>query len=463
MNRHELEIYLEFYRRKQFHLIPIGSYPDGSYFYMTEKQIRALELLTDDETTQIGYGGSARSGKTIIEATCIIFECLIYPDIGWGLCRKELTTLKRTTLLTLFKQTAFYGLKDKIDYNYNQQLNKITFSNNSDIFLIDTKFNPSDPLNTRFGGLELTKSAIDESNETEEDVVNKVFERTGWRNNEKHGLKRKMFECFNPAKNHIYTRYYLPFRDFKETEFRKFIQALPGDNPNPAVKEWMDDLIKNGDKPTIERQIKGNFEYDDDPLTMIEFDKIMDLWTNSGVPGGIKVITADIAFEGSDLFVVGYWEGLRLRKIWTMPKSDGADVLNLITKVSQDYQVPQSNIIYDADGVGGFIKGFLRTAIPFKNGSKAYNRENYYNLKTQCEFKMAESINNGDVFIECNDHKQAIIKELEQLKKRITEPDKPLRTIAKEDIKKYIGHSPDFMDMIKMRWLLEVRKVARVG
>ena len=463
MERHELEIYLEFYRRKQFQLIPIGEYADGSYFYMTEKQIQALILLTDDFTSQIGYGGSARSGKTIIEATAIIFECLIYPDIAWGLCRKELTTLKRTALLTLFKQCSFYGLEDKIDYNYNQQLNKITFSNKSDIFLIDTKFNPSDPLNTRFGGLELTKGAIDESNETDLLVVNKIFERTGWRNNDKYNIKRKLFECFNPAKNHVYSRYYIPFVENKENDFKRFIRALPGDNPNPAVQEWIEDIVKTGDKVTIERQVKGNFEYDDDPMTMIQYDKILDLWTNTGVQRGIKCITADIAFEGSDLFVVGYWEGLILKKIKTMAKSDGKDVLDLIGSMAKDYQVPQSNIIYDADGVGGFIKGFLRTAIQFKNGSKPYNRENYANLKTQCEFKMAESINNGEVWIQDEEFRDKIIQELEQLKKKPTEPDQPLRTIKKDEIKQWLSHSPDFMDMIKMRWLLQIRKVARVG
>ena len=176
MNKHEFEIYVELYKRGQFDKIPIGSYSDGSYFYCTKKQIRALELIADDVTTQIGYGGSARSGKTIIEATAIIFDCSAYAGIAWGLARKELTTLKRTALLTLFKQLSFYGFKKDIDYNYNQQLNKITFSNSSDVFLIDTAYQPSDPLHTRYGGFELTRSAVDESNETQKEIIDKIYE-----------------------------------------------------------------------------------------------------------------------------------------------------------------------------------------------------------------------------------------------------------------------------------------------
>ena len=59
---------------------------------------------------------------------------------------KELKNLKRTTLLTLFKVFDECGLEKDRDFNYNQQDQKITFSNKSQIFLIDTAYQPSDPL-----------------------------------------------------------------------------------------------------------------------------------------------------------------------------------------------------------------------------------------------------------------------------------------------------------------------------
>jgi hypothetical protein len=226
---------------------------------MTSKQIRAIELLNDNITTNVGYGGSARSGKSIIECTAIIFDCFAYPDIAWGLARKELTTLKRTVLITLFNQLRFFGKSEK-DYKYNQQSNKITFNNKSNIFLIDTAFKPSDPLNTRFGGFELTRSAIDESNETEQSVIFKLFERTGWRNNDRYKLKRKQFECFNPAKNHVYSRYY-------SLDFDYF------DNINMKNSYWAGFIAADGsirkDNKTLEislnfkdKDILDNFKYD---------------------------------------------------------------------------------------------------------------------------------------------------------------------------------------------------------
>ena len=140
MDRYELEIYIELYKRGEYSKIPITSKANGYYSFPTSKQVKALELLNDQTTTYIGYGGAARSGKSILESLAITFDCLAYDGVGWGLARKELTTLKRTVLLTLFKTFDFLGLKSDKDYNYNQQLNKIIFPNGSEIFLIDTAY-----------------------------------------------------------------------------------------------------------------------------------------------------------------------------------------------------------------------------------------------------------------------------------------------------------------------------------
>ncbi|MDE5421129.1 hypothetical protein L3073_02790 [Ancylomarina sp. DW003] len=50
------------------------------------------------------------------------------------------------------------------------------------------------------------------------------------------------------------------------------------------------------------------------------------------------------------------------------------------------YKVPQSKIVYDDDGAGYFIDGFIKNARTFKNGAKARKGENYANLKTQMYF-----------------------------------------------------------------------------
>ncbi len=473
MNRHELDIYLELYKRKAYENIPIGAYSSGDYFYCTYKQIRTLELLSDKTTTSIGYGGSARSGKTIIEVIAMTFDCLVYDGIAWGLARKELTTLKRTALLTLFKQLFFYGLEQDIHYNYNQQLNKITFKNGSEIFLIDTAYKPSDPLNTRFGGFELTRCAIDESNETAQEVIDKLFERTGWRLNEKHGLKRKVFECFNPAKNHVYSRFYKPFVNACETAFRKFVLALPSDNPNPAVIEWIKDMLADNKIPeaTKQRQIYGNFEYDDNPNSLFDYDSILDSFTNSFVKKtGIKYLSADIAYLGSDLFVIGIWDGLVLEKVIAIEKIDETLIGQKIEELRILHKVKSTNVIYDADGLRKFVKqsaltGLLKLAIPFVNNSQPLKVEGkieqYKNLKAQCYFKLSEMITLGLIYIEDQKYRDQIISDLESINRLPITDDGKLALERKVDLKERIGRSPDFSDMMMFRMWFEIKGIQK--
>jgi len=468
MTSHEFEIYIELYKRKQYAHIPIGIYPDGNYFYMTSKQILTLELLNDENTTDIGYGGSARSGKSIIECTAIIFDCFSYPDIAWGLARKELSTLKRTVLLTLFKQFEFYSVVDakqnkcaKFTYNYNQELNKISFNNKSDVFLIDTAYKPSDPLNTRFGGFELTRSAIDESNETELSVVYKLFERTGWRNNDKYNLKRKQFECFNPAKNHVYNRYYIPFKEGNESDHKRFIQALPADNPHPSVKEWIDDLVKTGDQITIQRQILGNFDYDDDPSALCGWDAICDIFTNDHVIGGQKYISADLAMQGRDKFIAGYWEGNRCTVAIDKGKSTGKSIELDLKELKDSKGVGNSNIVADSDGLGAYLESYINNIKTFHGNATPKNKKEFNNLKSECAFKLAELINNREIKIICSQFQQEEIKkEISACLKRdnLDNDEQKKKLISKDKMKESLGHSPDYLDMLLMKMIFEVKK-----
>lgn len=454
---HELDIYIELYKRGEYSSIPLGKFQDGTYFYPTKKQVEALELLNNQETSFVGYGGSARSGKSLIECTAVIFDCLAYDGIGWGLARKELTTLKRTVLLTLFKQFEFYGIAEK-DYNYNQQLNRIDFRNQSTVFLIDTAYKPSDPLNTRFGGFELTRCAIDESNETNEDVIIKLYERTGWRKNDTYNLKRKVFECFNPAKNHVYRRYYKPFKDGLQTMYSRFIAALPSDNPHPSVKEWIDDIIKTGDKVTIERQVHGNFEYDDDPSALIDTDAIADYFNADHVKAdGDKYITIDVARKGKDNTVFRVWHGWKCIYRYHIDKSGLMEVVNQGKRLAQKYNIPMSRVIADEDGVGGGVVDFMRCK-GFVNNSRALNDENFNNLKSQCGYKMAAKIMKREVGeIASNSAVISITtEEMEQVKQKDIDKDGKVALVSKDVVKQMIGRSPDEWDSIMMRYWFEL-------
>lgn len=432
-------------------------------FNPNPKQFKAWEYLNDNKTTEIGYGGAASGGKSYLGCFWLIAMCEAYPDTGWLIGRKELVNLKRTTLLTFFKVCSDFDLKPDVYYKFNQQTNIIDWHNGSQLFLFDLGYKPSDPLYTRLGGLELTGGFVDESNEVQAKAITTLSTRLGRRKNKEYKLLPKLLEGFNPDKGHVYIRYYKPFRANQLPKHRKFIQALPTDNPY-TTKEYLDQL-RNADKVTRERLLLGNFEYDDDPTALIDYEAIIDLYTNS-IDEGERFITADIARYGSDKTVITIWYGLIIHKVYTY-EQQGIDVTaEKIKELSQQYTVPYSRILVDEDGIGGGvvdiltgIKGFIANSQPTIN-PKTQKPFNYQNFKAQCAYLLSEYINNHQMAIRHNneDYKLSLIEELEQIKTKDVDKDGKLKIIGKDEVKEIIGRSPDYADCLLMRMYFELKK-----
>ena len=428
---------------------------------LSKKQSIAWKLLFDKTTLFVGYGGGAFSGKSYLMCYWLTYMARMYPGTAWGLGRKELITLKKTTLVTLFKVFKEVGLVNEDHYNYNQQLNKITFDNGSTIYLIDTAYKPSDPLYERFGGLELTGAAIDESAETNIKAIDILFTRLGRCLNERYGLTKKMLECFNSAKTHVYSRYYKPFKDNKETESKKFIHALPTDNPSPEVKSYVRDILLTGEESTIQRLIYGNFEYDDNPYALYTYDKICDIFTNSFVEGnGKRYMSGDIAYLGADVFVITIWRGLVIEKVIAIDKIDETAIGNKLIQLAEQYRIPYSNIVYDADGLRKFTANSLKkltASKPFTNNAQPLRGKNYKNLKTECAFKLKELIEADLMHCKDLEFRKQIMADLEQVNREPIDDEGKIKLESKKDYKKRTGRSLDFFDSILMRMLFEIK------
>lgn len=428
------------------------------------KQFEAYKYLTDSVTTEVGYGGAAYGGKTYLGCFYLMAMCLAYPGTGWLMGRKYLINLRRTTLLTLFKIFSDMGIKPE-EYNYNQQLNIITFNNKSQIFLFDLAFQPSDPLFTRLGGLELTGAFIDESNEVPEQAISIVLTRLGRRKNTEYNLLPKLLEGFNPDKGHVYNRYYKPWRDKTLPPHRQFIKALPTDNP--TVTEQYLNQLRNSDKVTRERLLLGNFEYDDDPSALMTYDAICDIFTNTAIPSEEKYITADIARYGQDKTVVMLWKGLECYGVHTYEKQ-GLDMTALrIRDFCSVEHIPFSHVIIDEDGVGGGVVDALRGVKGFVANSHAienpvtHEAENYANLKAQCTYRMADYVNDHRIAVRFDGPaNEALIEELEQVKTKDIDKNRKRQIRGKDEIKELLGRSPDYADALMMRMWFELKPVS---
>ena len=65
------------------------------------KQDMIFEYFEDDITTEVLYGGAAAGGKSYGSCAFMLIQCLKHPNIRVGLARNELTTLKKTTIVSI--------------------------------------------------------------------------------------------------------------------------------------------------------------------------------------------------------------------------------------------------------------------------------------------------------------------------------------------------------------------------
>lgn len=437
---------------------------------LTKKQAEAIHYLRDKATEEVLFGGGAGGAKSWIGCYWTIKNCLTMPGCRALIGRSKLKTLKETTLVTFFEVCKQLGLIANEDYKYNQQDGTITFTNESKVLLKDLFHYPSDKEFDSLGSLEITFAFIDECNQVVSKAKEIVKSRCRYKIDE-FGVKPKILLTCNPAKNWVYSEFYKPWKDGNLTGKRAFIQALAKDNP--FVSKSYIDILHGLPTNSRERLLYGNWEYDDDPTALIEYEAIQDSYTNEHAQRGLKCITVDAAMRGSDLFRVGVWDGFVLIDHVSAEKTGGKQIIDIVKAKALQHKVSQSNIVYDADGVGGFIGGeggFLPNAKPFNNGGsplpmidkttgRINKKPNYENLKTQCEFLMASRINSGGYWFKAvtnQEDRDILNEELGEIKERDMDKDGKKKIKRKEDRKKDIGRSPDFSDIVMMREYFDI-------
>lgn len=417
-------------------------------FKTFEKQRIALRHLRNKTTNEVLFGGGARGGKSYLGCGWVIIECLQKPGSRWMIAREELTKLKDTTLLTFFMVSKELGISDH--YHYNAQSLTITFSNGSLIFFREIKYLPSDPEFDRLGSYDLTGCFLDECQQIDSKAINvlrgrmSVLSGEGWKT-----IPKSLYTC-NPAKNWIYEVFVRPDKENRLANDKVFIKSLATDNP--FIPEAYIENLKKSDKVTVQRLLYGNFEYDDDPASLIGYEKILDCFTNDfDTLNGSSFITVDVARFGSDSTVIAIWHGYRVQ-LFQYKNLSVAETAAKIKEFQHKYSVPVSRIIADEDGVGGGVVDILHCK-GFVNNSRPLRDENYVNLKSQCYYRLAERINKDGLFIKCDNvtMKDNIIQELEQVKQHNMDKDGKKAVLPKDKVKEMIGRSPDFSDALMMR------------
>lgn len=449
------------------------------------KQQQAFAILADKETEYFVYGGAAGGGKSWTGCSWLINMSLAYPGTRWFIGREELKRLRESTLQTFYKVAHTLKLKIGEDYKYNGQDHFIEFDNGSRIDLLELKYLPSDPLYERYGSVEYTGGWIEEGGEVHFDAFDTLKSRIGRHLNDRYGIKKKIFITCNPKKNWLYHQFYEPWnkRD-KATKWTvevpdsdggvdvigyAFLQALAGDNPLQE-SGYISGLRSISNQAKKQRLLFGNWDYDDDPSALIDYASILDFFTNKHVPAqGHKYMTADIAMQGSDRFVICIWHGWVIIKIVIIDKSSGVDVLQTLERLSTQNGVARSNIAFDNDGIGSYLSSFLQGAYPFVNGGRPVyqnrrHQDQYQHLKAQCYYHFAAKVMSKEAYFAADLElpvREQLETEMAWIKNSSIGTDKKLSVLKKEEIKEAIGRSPDLTDALMMRSVFDLKKGAR--
>lgn len=431
---------------------------------LNDKQLQTLNVLMDDASqyTEIMYGGAARGGKTFLGCLWQILRRLKFPKSAGMICRRDFVDLNATTLRTFREVAQLCGIYELLKFKGGAD-NLVEFPNGSVIFFRYYRPSPSDPLYAKFGSYDLTDVFNDEAQQITDAFVNVIRGRlslltgknedgTPWK-----AAPKMLFTC-NPGKGFVHREFWRPFRDGTLPAYRMFVRALPTDNPYLAP-EYLEQLMRS-DRGTVERLVRGNFDWDDDPdLLFGDIDALEDMFTNTVETDGVEVMAADIALQGRDRFVTLSGRGQLVRLEYMTDFSPSLVVERKIRTIAERRRVARSRIVVDADGVGAFLSGYL-TGIKEFHGNEAAADKKYTNIKAQCYYKLAEAVTKREIKFVYIDAYGREVEMPPNIKDQIVEELGVIRIVhrddgkwginSKEEQKKILGRSPDIADALMM-------------
>ena len=249
---------------------------------------------------------------------------------------------------------------------------------------------------------------------------------------------------------------------------RKLLENNPDYLANLASQDEVDQA----------KYLYGNWnEFSDDSQKL--FSKLDNIFQQSTSidPQGLWSISVDPARQGKDLAVIILWKGFEIVSMSIFTKCTTEDIYNAVENYREVFSVPRHKVIVDSDGVGGGVVDRGRY-LGLNNGGRALesNNEtaNFTNLKSQLYYLAARVINNHEttgfrintdqIYVDGAKTKKVngdlvsdiILEELTSFTRDYTLGKK--RINSKDEIKKKIGHSPDFSDCIVYNFYLYLNR-----
>lgn len=230
------------------------------------------------------------------------------------------------------------------------------------------------------------------------------------------------------------------------------------------------------------RDLMANWNYKNTGDDMIKMQDLEDVYNNAYQIGekDEDYASADIALTGGDNLVMWHWRGFHIVDLFVC-RADSRTVVAMVQEKLAEWGVHEENFTYDLNGIGQYFKGYFPDAVPFNNMAApiAQNSKDekgikalYANLKSQCAYLLYIKIKNKEISFEQSllDRKysgngfektplrQVLMKERKCFRRSESSDDKGFALIKKAEMKKWVGHSPDFWESLLYRMIFEVSK-----
>lgn len=441
---------------------------------ISEVQNLAMEQFDDPRVVSIIFGGGAGGGKSFLIGLLCAIACKKYPGTRWGLARKELKSLKQTTLATLISKVhRTLGITEN-DYKLNLLDSTLEYTNGSTILLLDLTAKPSDPEMESLGSLELTGAFVDEVGEVNKKAFDVLASRVNRWLNKEYGITGKVVASCNPSPGFVRQEYYDKYEalgagriqkwksghvwvnDERIEAYNVYVRSTVLDNP--FIDQNYIEGLRRLPPQEKKRLLEGDWNYLDEddslfPMALVDKMTVYEIpepeLTKSGEPKFNKFIGVDPSDSGKDSTVVTLVDEGVICEQLEIKSPQGKDdaigfyiagkLINFAEKHGFSKPVAR-NIMIEGNGIGASLRDALRVLgwnVQVYTATLQTRNDGFYEFMVNADegkIKILHTvIEAGQLLRQLTAHRY----DLDTGKPRVTK---------KKELRQVLGRSPDHAD-----------------
>ena len=399
------------------------------------------------------FGGALGGGKSYFLCAEAIKNAMKFKGNRLVLVRKELSVLRRTTLVTFFSICP-----KEIIRCFNQTSLEVTFINDSKLLFLDANI-AKDPMLQKIKGLEIGWFGIDEANEVSVEVYNMLKTRLRWvlPNKQKPRYEGRLTSNPEPC-------WLIPTFIQSTNPDEVYIQSLTTDNydENSEYVITLKEAFKDNPK-FLRKYLYADWSALDMINQLISSEVIIS--SAERIENGLEVTSMgiDVARYGDDKTVFTILKNGNIELIESYEQTSITEIVTRSIQLIHDYNIDPNYVGIDSVGVGAGVVDDLKSAgydvIELQGGSKPEKSEYEeaflpFNLRSQMYYELRRDMINGQIG---NLTDETLKLELQSIQYEIYS-DKKVKVVSKEAIKKLLGRSPDYADsLVYANWVKTYR------